>query len=128
MLFHTWDFAVFFLIVYPLFLVARRSNGAMNSWLLAASYVFYGWWNPWYLVLIAATTTLDWYIGLRLGSPGSRKKFWLCLTLVSNLGLLAFFKYADFVTENLNLLLVKAGLGVAVQNPARLLMESLHME
>src|SRR5688572_18759947 len=128
MFFHKSEFLVFFLIVFPVYLFLRRHNTGMNLWLLAASYVFYGWWNPWYLVLIAATTTLDWYIGLRLGREGARKKFWLFLTLASNLGMLAFFKYADFFTENVNLILAKVGVGSSLQNPARLLMESLHME
>jgi alginate O-acetyltransferase complex protein AlgI len=128
MFFHKSEFLIFFLIVFPVYFFLRRHNTGMNVWLLAASYVFYGWWNPWYLVLIAATTTLDWYIGLRLGVPGCRRKFWLFLTLLSNLGMLAFFKYADFVTENLNVLLLKAGAATSVRNPARMLMESLHME
>jgi D-alanyl-lipoteichoic acid acyltransferase DltB (MBOAT superfamily) len=128
MFFHKSEFLVFFLIVFPIYFLLRRYNTGMNLWLLAASYVFYGWWNPWYLVLIAATTTLDWFIGLRLAAPGASRKFWLCLTLVSNIGMLAFFKYADFLTENLNAILVGAGMGHPVQNPARLLMESLHMD
>ena len=74
MFFHKSEFLVFFLIVFPVYLLLRRHNTGMNLWLLAASYVFYGWWNPWYLVLIAATTTLDWYIGLRLAAPTREKR------------------------------------------------------
>jgi len=128
MFFHKPEFLLFFLIVFPFYLLLRRSNGAMNFWLLGASYFFYGWWNPWYLVLIAVTTTLDWFIGLRLAEPGSRKKLWIFLTLLSNLGMLAFFKYADFFTENLNTLLLKAGIASVSRNPARLLMEGLHID
>jgi alginate O-acetyltransferase complex protein AlgI len=127
MFFHKSEFLVFFLIVFPVYLLIRRYNTGMNLWLLAASYVFYGWWNPWYLILIAATTTLDWYIGIRLAEPGSHKKMWLCLTLLSNLGMLAFFKYQDFFTENWNWVLAQFG-AAPMRNPARLLMESLHME
>jgi D-alanyl-lipoteichoic acid acyltransferase DltB (MBOAT superfamily) len=124
MLFHTWIFIAFFLIVYPVYLLIRRSNRAMVLWLLAASYAFYGWWNWWYLILIVVTTTLDWFIGLRLGRAGARKKAWLILSLMSNLGLLAFFKYADFFTENLNLLL--SHFGYAAHNPMRLLIDSIN--
>jgi len=122
MLFHTWDFLVFFLIVFPVYFFLRRYNGPMNLWLLAASYVFYGWWNPYYLILIAATTTLDWWIGLRMGREGARRKFWLVLTVLSNVGCLAFFKYAGFVTNNLNALL-----GTSFANPAKDLMTGLGM-
>src|SRR5262245_10371303 len=45
MLFHTWVFFVFFLIVYPIFLVVRKNNRLMVIWLMIASYTFYGWWN-----------------------------------------------------------------------------------
>jgi D-alanyl-lipoteichoic acid acyltransferase DltB (MBOAT superfamily) len=54
---------------------------------------------------------------------GRAKRLWLVLTLASNVGLLAFFKYAEFVTENLN-----AVLGIALQNPAKAAMESLGMK
>ena len=128
MLFHTWVFALFFLVVYPVYLGIRKHNGLMNLWLLGASYLFYGWWNPWYLILIVATTTLDWYLGLRIGAPGSRKKLWVTFSLISNLGLLAFFKYADFATENLNALFGKVGIAMQVANPAKDLMVSLGMK
>ena len=52
MLFHTWVFFVFFLIVYPVYLLVRKNNQLMNVWLMIASYTFYGWWNPWYLLLL----------------------------------------------------------------------------
>ena len=52
MLFHTWIFAVFFAVALAGHLVCRRTPAA-SAWLLLASYVFYGWWNPLYLLLIA---------------------------------------------------------------------------
>ena len=59
MLFHTWVFLVFFLIVYPVYLLVRRNNQLMNIWLMIASYTFYGWWNPWYLLLLFGTSAID---------------------------------------------------------------------
>jgi D-alanyl-lipoteichoic acid acyltransferase DltB (MBOAT superfamily) len=126
MLFHDRIFLLFFPVVFLVHFLIRRRHMLTLAWLLAASYVFYGWWNPYYLVLIVAATTLDWYIGLRMGRPEARKHLWLGLTLLSNVGLLAFFKYADFMTENLNALLQP--LGYRMHNPARLLMDGLHME
>ena len=46
MLFHTWVFFVFFLIVYPGLSAGSQEQPAMNIWLMIASYTFYGWWNP----------------------------------------------------------------------------------
>src|SRR6478609_4648080 len=61
MLFHTWPFLLFMLVVLPVFFALRRTPFWI-PWLLAASYFFYGWWNPYYLVLIAYSTTLDYLL------------------------------------------------------------------
>ena len=58
MLFHTWIFAAFFLVVWPVHLAVKNKPGGY-VWLLLASYVFYGWWNPLYLLLIAYSTSVD---------------------------------------------------------------------
>src|SRR3954470_18002325 len=58
MLFHTWTFSIFLLVVVPVFLLLRRTS-LWIAWLLLASYVFYGWWNPYYLILVAYSTALD---------------------------------------------------------------------
>ena len=61
MLFHTWPFLLFMLIVLPVFFALRRTR-LWIPWLLAASYFFYGWWNPWYLILVAYSTALDYLL------------------------------------------------------------------
>ena len=61
MLFHTWPFLIFMLIVLPGF-YALRTTRFWLPWLLAASYFFYGWWNPWYLILVAYSTVLDYLL------------------------------------------------------------------
>src|SRR5947199_10729216 len=61
MLFHTWPFLVFLLIVLPVFFLLRRTR-LWIPWLMAASYFFYGWWNPWYLILVVYSTTLDYLL------------------------------------------------------------------
>ena len=58
MLFHTWPFLVFLLIVLPVFFALRKTRLWM-PWLMAASYFFYGWWNPYYLLLVVYSTLLD---------------------------------------------------------------------
>ena len=71
MLFHTWTFAIFFAIFFPVYLLVR--NGRLRiPWLLTASYVFYGWWNPAYLLLIVYSTTVD-YLAV-IGMSHSRRR------------------------------------------------------
>src|SRR5882724_4982652 len=61
MLFHTWPFLLFMLVVLPVFFALRKTP-LWIPWLLAASYFFYGWWNPCYLLLVAYSTTLDYLL------------------------------------------------------------------
>jgi alginate O-acetyltransferase complex protein AlgI len=170
MLFHTWPFLVFMLVVVPVFYALRKTR-LWIPWLMAASYFFYGWWNPTYLLLVFYSTALDYFLvafmdhcpldtGKRsfrervraagfhdrtltaaflisaaltlgatltalLGPPTLRptmylvsvlcllmalgglfrsRKIWLLISLVNNLALLLFFKYARFLVENVNAL------------------------
>src|SRR5580693_9117340 len=118
MLFHTWVFAVFFAIVYPVYLLVRRNNQWMNIWLMVASYTFYGWWNPWYLLLLFGTSAIDYWMVLLMERKQSTRKLWLIISLVSNFGFLAYFKYSGFITTNINDLLAYFGLGYALPDPA----------
>lgn len=119
MQFQTWPFAVFFPIVYLVYL-ALRPTRFWTAWLLFASYFFYGWWNPLYLLLIAYSTALD-YGCVAMMRRSNRRGWWLAVSLVNNLGLLGFYKYANFVTDNLNLLLATWQVGYALRAPDVLL-------
>jgi D-alanyl-lipoteichoic acid acyltransferase DltB (MBOAT superfamily) len=119
MLFHTWTFLVFFAIVYPVYRVSKGTRFEL-WWLLAASYVFYGWWNPLYLLIIVYGTLADYFIVVGMDKVG-HKKWWLAASVVSNIGLLAFFKYAGFITVNLNLVMAGMGLSYAIPSPGVLL-------
>src|SRR5665213_2171576 len=73
MLFHRWIFLVFLLIVLPVFFVLRRTR-LWIPWLLTASYFFYAWWNPFYLLLVIYSTVLDYLlVTLMEHCPPSRK-------------------------------------------------------
>jgi alginate O-acetyltransferase complex protein AlgI len=61
MLFHTWPFLLFMLVVLPVFFALRRTRWWI-PWLMAASYFFYGWWNPYYLFLVFYSTLLDYFL------------------------------------------------------------------
>jgi D-alanyl-lipoteichoic acid acyltransferase DltB (MBOAT superfamily) len=117
MLFHTWVFFVFFLIVYPVYLLVRKNNRLMNIWLMIASYTFYGWWNPWYLLLLFSTSAIDYYMVVLMERRQSTRKLWLIISLVSNFGFLAYFKYSGFLTDNFNALLAQMGASFRLPNP-----------
>src|SRR5262249_42773913 len=118
MLFHTWVFLVFCLIVFPVYLLVRKNNQWMNIWFLIASYTFYGWWNPWYLLLLFGTSAIDYWMVLLMERKQSTRKLWLIISLVSNFGFLGYFKYSIFITENIHALLTWNGIDFQLPNPA----------
>jgi alginate O-acetyltransferase complex protein AlgI len=127
MLFHTWPFALFFLIVYPTYLALRNTRlrlpfllAASYFFYLAASYVFHGRVNPLYLVLISYSTLVD-YGAVSLMAKGKHRKLWLFVSIANNIALLGFFKYGQFVCDNLNMLLLRVGVPYAVPEPGLLL-------
>ena len=103
MLFNSFDFAVFLPVTFLLYWFAfRQSLRLQNAFVVAASYLFYGWWDWRFLSLIAISSITDYLIGLGLGRverPGGRKTL-LLVSLGVNLGLLGFFKYFNFFTES----------------------------
>jgi len=164
MIFNSLDFFIFLPIVYFLYLLLNHRG--QNIWLLLASYVFYGWWDPRFLSLIAISTAVDFFCGLLinnqrlskkdtiitilylflmmivclyiLGDGGSlliiglassaiiglfaifsgrlltldeskRKKLVLLISLCTNLGLLAVFKYFNFFIDSAGSLLTDLG-------------------
>ena len=118
MLFHTWVFLVFCLIVFPVYLLVRKNNQLMNLWFMIASYTFYGWWNPWYLLLLFGTSAIDYWMVLLMDRKQSTRKLWLIISLVSNFGFLAYFKYSGFITENVNALFEWEGNAFRLPDPA----------
>jgi len=187
MLFHTWPFLIFLLVVLPVFFALRKTR-LWVPWLMVASYFFYGWWNPYYLFLVLYATTLDYFlvalmdhcplqaravdwqarltklrfddgvlkiafIGAALGTVAcvalavagpatlrpttavfslifalmavgalfSNRRIWLVVSIVNNLLLLLFFKYAHFVIENLNILFRCLHMTVVLPEPSTLM-------
>ena len=187
MLFHTWPFLVFLMVVLPGFFALRKTR-LWLPWLTVASYFFYGWWNPYYLLLVMYSTLLDFglvalmdhcprtgekvdvlgrltrlrfddqvlkvaFLGsvsaalgilvlalvgphtlrptmaglgvlvllMGLGALYSSRKIWLLISLVNNLALLLFFKYARFAVENLNAIFSAVHLHVKLTDPSALM-------
>ncbi len=116
MLFNSFTFLIFFPVVYALYLATQRRLALQNAVLLAASYVFYGWWSLKFLGLLLVTTGLDWTLGRALGridDPRARKTF-VTISICMNLGLLGFFKYHDFFARALVDALARVGLTLSV--------------
>ena len=100
MLFNSFIFLIFLGIVLPIyFLLPRRYKTPL---LLVASYVFYGYWDWRFCSLLLISTVADFFIGQALyrATEESRRKRWLLLSMVINLGILAFFKYFNFFTDS----------------------------
>ncbi len=164
MLFNSAVFALFFAAFFPLYMLCRGRVMARNLLLIVASYLFYGWWDPRFLILVAISTSVDYLAALGAAGkplPGkdlaksalflvivtigslaaarkdwwlaapvaggmlfaaiaiiaikrtpaqTRRKYWLLLSLTTNLGILAFFKYFNFFVGSATALLNALGL------------------
>jgi alginate O-acetyltransferase complex protein AlgI len=96
MIFNSFVFWVFFAAVLVLYW--RLPHRQQNLLLLVASYVFYGYWDWRFLGLLAASTTVDYFVGVfltRLDDPRRRKAL-LVVSMIVNLAFLGFFKYWGF--------------------------------
>jgi len=97
-LFNSFVFIFVFLpVAYTVFWLLRTSR-ARYLWLTATGYVFYGYWNPKFCLLMAFSTLVSYLAGLgflRWSDP-QRRKLCLVAPIVVDLSLLAFFKYANF--------------------------------
>lgn len=100
MLFNSFQFAAFFAIIFSLYIISRHKW--QNRMLLVASYIFYGAWDWRFLLLLFASTLLDYYCAIRIyesANPGRRKIF-LLFSIFGNLAILGFFKYYNFFIQN----------------------------
>ena len=103
LLFNTIEFAIFFIVVVSAFFLIKYRHFQV-LFLLGASYFFFYYSSNYLITLLIASTLLDFFIGKAVYSTVSRrrKKALLITSLSGNLGLLGFFKYADFGIEQFN--------------------------
>src|SRR5438128_5464065 len=105
MLFNSFQYWIFFLMVAVLFYSMPFRVG--NLLLLCASYVFYMWWDPRFIVLILTSTVVDYFLGIWLEiASGRPKKLLLAVSFVVNLGILGLLNYYDFFAGCLTILLL----------------------
>lgn len=110
MVFNSISFFVFFAIVLGIHQL-RLPWELKKVNLVVASSLFYAAWNPFFLVLLWVSILVDWNIATRMGNyPARLRKGLLLLSLLTNLGMLGFFKYGNFLAGNLGWVLRKIGL------------------
>lgn len=106
MLFNSFEFIIFLPIVFLLYWYASRNLKYQNFLILLASYVFYGWWDWRFLLLIAITSLCSFSCGILLENyNGHRKKQIIvsAVNIIINLTILGIFKYYNFFVENLDI-------------------------
>ncbi len=112
MLFNSFHFLFFFIVVTVVYFLLKHDKRWI--WLLAASCYFYMAFVPIYIFILAFTIVIDYFAGIYIEkSTGARRKRFLVLSLITNIGILCFFKYYNFLNDNLTALLGIAGM----QNP-----------
>lgn len=112
MLFNSLGFLAFLIVVLVLYYIKLFSWNNKKRMLLFASYMFYALWNPPLILLLWISTLVDWTAANKIAQieKPSKRKLWLLLSLVVNLGFLGFFKYGDFVLENFTVMVNSFGI------------------
>jgi alginate O-acetyltransferase complex protein AlgI len=104
MVFNSLAFVAFFIVVTLLFFVLPHKY----RWglLLAASCYFYMYFLPVYILILGFTVVVDYFAGIYIAkSTGYQRRLFLTMSLIANIGVLAFFKYYNFLNHNISLLL-----------------------
>lgn len=101
MLFNSFSFLLFFTIVTSLYYILKHSY--RWSLLLVASCVFYMFFKAEYILILAFTIVVDYFAGIAIENAKEKKKkyFFLVFSLIANIGVLAVFKYFNFINDNI---------------------------
>ena len=114
MIFHSLDFAAFFLAACGIYwMLPHRWQ---NVFLIGAGCFFYGYIHPWFLLPLVFSATIDYISAIQMERRPAQKRTFLLLSLISNLGLLGFFKYFNFFVDNAGA--AASALGLDFSRPA----------
>ena len=104
MLFNSEIFFVFAFLFFTFFYI--KNWQLSNRWIIiiVASFIFYGWWNPWYIILILISGCVDFISSHKIHTKRNYAKKYLTLSIVCNLMILISFKYLSFIRENILLI------------------------
>jgi len=103
MIFNSIEFAIFFPIVFLLYwLLFCKTARTRNLYIILVSYFFYGIWDWRFLILIAISSLSDYLLGLQIhkSEDVKRRKLFLTVSVILNIGILGFFKYFNFFTDS----------------------------
>jgi D-alanyl-lipoteichoic acid acyltransferase DltB (MBOAT superfamily) len=102
MQFQSFVFLQFFIFFYVSYLLLTKNLKAQNTLLLAASYIFYGYWDWRFLLLLIFSTVIDFLLsqGIDRSHNENQRKFLLSISLIANLAVLGFFKYFNFFSSS----------------------------
>ena len=105
MLFNTLDFVIFFVLVIVMIVIIKNKK-FQHLFLLFSSYFFFYFSSNYLITLLIFSTILDYYLAKEIWNTKNKKykKILLISSLAGNLGLLGFFKYADFAILQFNFL------------------------
>lgn len=108
MIFNSFEFLIFLPIAFLLYWFVFRTHSWQNLLIVVASYVFYGWWDWKFLILIMFTSLCSFVSGLVISKlPPTHLRYRraiCCLNIIINIGILGIFKYYNFFIENLEYL------------------------
>ncbi len=107
MLFNSTTFFVFLVIIFVVFWKTFKISMRFGNFiLLAGSYIFYGWWDWRFLILIIISSAADFFIGAKIHTSkiSRNRKILLAASLIINLGMLFFFKYFNFFIDSFKVL------------------------
>jgi alginate O-acetyltransferase complex protein AlgI len=113
MLFNSFEFLIFLPIVFTVYwFVLNHNLKLQNLFMIAAGYVFYGWWDWRFLSLLIFSSTFDYLLGLRIYYADSKRKskIFLITSIIINLGLLGIFKYYNFFVDSFVELFMRFGI------------------
>src|SRR5262249_23251584 len=114
MTFNTLLFALFFVLLFIIFWFVLRGRTARLWTILVSSIIFYAGWNYKFVPLLVITALFDFFIARAIAYGKVENRKWLlALSIVLNLGVLAFFKYVSFVLASLCSLLGVAGFQIS---------------
>lgn len=109
MIFNSFTFAIFLLVVFPTYWLLQGRLKAQNFLILVASCVFYGWWDWRFLGLFFISTTTDFVVAQQIAARETGRRRWLAVSLGVNLGILGLFKYYNFFIDSAAALLTSLG-------------------
>lgn len=115
MLFNSLEFLIFLPIVFILYWFVFRQLKIQNLFIVIASYIFYGWWDKEFLILIAITSLLSYLSGIFIDKfEGKRlwQKVISASNIILNIGILGYFKYCNFFGESFTQLMNSLGVNV----------------